>query len=159
MGSVSCHVCFRVLGLWIFKSKSVNEAGEEVEGAPASCLNVVTEHRDYCPWQNATSQNGNNSAKLSTSGMAGWEIVLLTLRNDYHLRHPESRKTAEKQRMTSFEETGEYGAGDESEDDETRSIREEDEKNRWSRLKRVKSLFDTKGRKAKRSSVIEPKSK
>jgi hypothetical protein len=157
-GSVSCHACFRVLGLWLFKSKSVNEAGEEVEGAPVSCLNTVNEHREYCPWRNPTSQNGLSSSKTSTYGKAGWEIVLQILKNDHHLRHAGDRpKPKLPSADENFDENGEFIEEDENED--AGSMREEDDKRRWARLRRVKSLFEIKpGKKFKRTSVIEGKS-
>jgi hypothetical protein len=46
--SASCQACFRNLGLWLFKSKEVNSAGEEIVGARMSHLDAVEEHRDYC---------------------------------------------------------------------------------------------------------------
>lgn len=149
-GSVSCHACFRVLGLWLFKSKKVNEAGEEVEGAVVDCLNVVNEHREYCPWRNPTSQNG--SAKSSTSSMAGWEIIIRVLKNDFYLKHSADRSAEQPRPATSSNTTDIFGA--EVESDDARSIREEKDNERWTRLRRVKSLFDTKsGKKLHRTDT------
>jgi hypothetical protein len=146
LGSVSCQACFRVLGLWLFKSKKVDEDMKEVEGAVVDCLNVVSEHRDYCPWRNPASQNG--SAKSSTASMAGWEIMLRVLKNDYYFRHNGDRPV-EKTRPTSSGNTSEtFEFGVDMEDADARSISEQKDKERWARLRRVKSLFDTKsGRK------------
>jgi hypothetical protein len=152
LGSVSCQACFRVLGLWLFKSKKVNEAGEQVEGAVVDCLNVVSEHRDYCPWRNPRSQNG--SVKSSTSSLAGWEIVLRVLKNDYYLKHNAARP-AEKFRPMSSDNNDEISVfGAEIEDEDARSIREEKDTERWTRLRRVKSLFNTKaGKKLNRTET------
>lgn len=159
LGSVSCNACFRVLGLWLFKSKSVNEAGEEIEPALVTCLDTLTEHREYCPWRNSTSQNGLKAAKTSTAEKAGWEVVLQLLKNNYQLRQAANRKEKPRKMVTEadFDENGIFG-GEESESEETKSIREEEDKKRWARLRRVKSLFDTKN-KSKRSSAIENKGK
>jgi hypothetical protein len=147
--SASCEACFRNLGFWLFKSKKVNEAGEEVEGARMNCLNVVTEHRNYCPWQNAISQNG--SAKSSTASMAGWEIILRVLKSDYYLRHNGDR-LAEHSRPVSSDQASEIGSLGANDDENAESIAEEKDKERWARLRRVKSLFDTKtGKKVHRS--------
>jgi len=140
LGSVSCHACFRVLGLWIFKSKEVNEAGEEVAGAVVDRLDVIKEHRDYCPWQNAKSQNGKNPTKTSTSSMAGWEIVLRILKNDHHLR---TAKDPQARKARSPGTANEVIQAD-VDDDDAKSIRDEKDKERWARLRRVKSLFETK---------------
>lgn len=145
VGSVSCQACFRVLGLWLFKSKKVNEAGEVIEGAVVGCLNVVNEHRDYCPWRNARSQNG--AGKSSTSTMAGWEIMLRVLKNDYYLKHNMDRSVEKPRPISSGIISDTNPFGDETEDEDAKSIREEKDKERWARLRRVKSLFDTKSSK------------
>lgn len=146
IGSVSCQACFRVLGLWIFKSKDINAAGEEVVRATMSCLDVVKEHRDYCPWRNAISQNGKGPVKTSTTGMAGWEIIIRILYNDNVLR---SRREIPLSKVTpcASENNVEMDGAvrTDAEDDDARSIRDEEDKQRWARLRRVKSLFETKG--------------
>jgi hypothetical protein len=143
LGSVSCKACFRVLGLWMFKSKSVTEDGQEVAGAPVDSLDIVKVHRSYCPWANATSQNGHNpTVKTSTSTLAGWEIVLRTLKNDHLLRIRDQTGITPPQ---SRDGVGEIEA--EEDDEDAKSIRDEKDKARWARLRRVKSLFDAKGSK------------
>ncbi|KAH7397867.1 C3HC zinc finger-like-domain-containing protein [Cadophora sp. MPI-SDFR-AT-0126] len=140
LGSVSCHACFRVLGLWIFRSKEVNDAGEEVAGAVVDRLDVVKQHRDYCPWQNPKSQNGKNPTRTSTSSMAGWEIVLRILKNDHHLR---TAKDPQGGTSRSPGATNDVVQPD-VEDNDAKSIRDEKDKERCARLRRVKSLFETK---------------
>ncbi|KAK6536567.1 hypothetical protein TWF281_000793 [Arthrobotrys megalospora] len=69
---VKCDACFRRLGLWLFvKRPSVTEE-EGDEFSSMSRLNVVDEHRDYCPWVNPMSQTGDH---------AGWEILLRILKS------------------------------------------------------------------------------
>lgn len=139
LGSVSCKACFRVLGLWLFKSKAVSATNEETEGPIMNCLDPIKEHRDYCPWRNAVSQNG--PGKSSTSNLAGWEIVQKMLKNEYYLRHG-----ADMGRPVTVgsAESGEIMILEEDEEAE-RSARDVKDKERWARLRRVKSLFDTKG--------------
>lgn len=152
LGSVSCQACFRVLGLWLFKSKKVNEAGEEVEGPVVDCLNVVSEHRDYCPWRNPRSQNG--SVKSSTSSLAGWEVILRVLKNDYYLKHNGDRPSENSRPMSSDNHSEMSIFGVEIEDEDAKIIRDEKDKERWARLRRVKSLFDTKsGKKLSRTDT------
>ncbi len=129
--SVSCHACFRILGLWLFKSKEVNEKGEEIKGATMSCLDVVAEHRLYCPWRNALSQNGSTEAKPL---LAGWEMILRALKNDHFLKHGMNRNGGRP----------EFGADAEKENSDVRSVGDSKDKERWARLRRVKSLFDPK---------------
>jgi len=145
LGSVSCHACFRVLGLWLFKSKEVDEAGEEVTGAAMSKLDVVKEHREYCPWQNASSQNGQRtSITSSTSTFSGWETIIRILKNDHYLRTSGERQSLRASRQTSVDSA--------SEDEEAKSARDAKDKAKWIRLRKVKSLFETKAKKAQRVS-------
>ncbi|KAH7346543.1 C3HC zinc finger-like-domain-containing protein [Rhexocercosporidium sp. MPI-PUGE-AT-0058] len=148
LGSVSCHACFRVLGLWIFRSKEVNDAGEEVAGAVIDRLDVVKQHRDYCPWQNPASQNGKKPAKTSTSSMAGWEIVLRVLKNDHHLRTAKDVQGGKARSPGTANEVVPV----EVDEDDARSIRDEKDKERWARLRRVKSLFETKNKRRSTAS-------
>jgi Rsm1-like len=156
LGSVSCQACFRVLGLWLFKSKEVNEAGEEVTGAAMSKLDVVKEHRDYCPWQNAASQNGQRASVISsTSTLAGWEIIMRILKNDHHLRSSGERLGSRGSRQPSVDNASEFAStfGADVDDEAAKSIRDEKDKRMLRRLRRVKSLFETKGKKLQRTGT------
>jgi hypothetical protein len=140
LGSVSCQACFRVLGLWIFKSKKVSEDGEEVEGGLMNRLDVVKEHRDYCPWQNPASQSGHKAtSKEAGTSLAGWEVVLRVLKNDHYLRH--GARSHDKDSQAG--ESAETSFGIDNDEGHTKA-RDERDKERWARLRRVKSLFDTK---------------
>ena len=139
-GSVSCQACFRVLGLWLFRSKEVNETGEEVIGAAVSCLDVVKEHREYCPWQNSESQTG----AASSTAMAGWEVVLRVLKNEYYLRTKGEPVSPNITNKATPQREGTPAIEEEEDGADAKSIREENDKKRWARLRRVKSLFNTK---------------
>ncbi len=149
LGSVSCQACFRVLGLWLFKSKEISEAGEEVTRAAMNKLDIIKEHRDYCPWQNAASQNGQRASAISTSTLAGWEIILRILKNDHHLRSSGERLGTRGSRQPSVDNASESAStfGIDVDDEEAKSIRDEKDKTMLRRLRRVKSLFETKGKK------------
>lgn len=149
-GSVSCQACFRVLGLWIFKSKGINEAGEEVADPVVNCLDVVKEHRDYCPWRNAASQNGQKATEKSEStAQAGWEIVLRVLKNAHYFRQSnEVQGDRTSKAVTASDAVSEIDSV--LDEDEEAKTRDEKDKQRWARLKRVKSIFDTKGGRKKR---------
>ncbi|TVY53970.1 mRNA export factor rsm1 [Lachnellula cervina] len=148
-GSVSCQACFRVLGLWIFKSKEINQAGEEVANPVVNCLDVVKEHRDYCPWRNAASQNGQKATDNSEStALAGWEIVLRVLKNDHYFRHGNEIQAARASVSVASKPVASDAVSEihsTLDEDEDAKSRDEKDSQRWARLKRVKSLFDTKG--------------
>ena len=149
LGSISCAACFRNLGLWLFKSKAVNAEGVETKAAVVNCLQPVSEHRSYCPWRSAVSQNGKG--KISTSSLAGWEIAMKMLKNEYYLRTGgvdviEARPVT--QGNIGSAESDVLGLGEVGEVEvETKDEREAKDKERWARLRRVKSLFDTKSTK------------
>ncbi len=123
----------------------MSATGEETEGAVVNGLNPVKEHREYCPWSNAVSQNGRE--KSSTSNLAGWEIVLTVLKNEYYLRSGREKENERVGRPVT--EVGVESLTGEGGDDEMAEMRERDvkDKERWARLRRVKSLFDTKSTK------------
>ena len=56
-GMLACGTCHRRVGLWTF----TKEDGDS--------LNLIAEHKRYCPWVNAAVQ----------TGMAGWEYVFALL--------------------------------------------------------------------------------
>ncbi|RDW85775.1 hypothetical protein BP5796_04100 [Coleophoma crateriformis] len=152
-GSVSCGACFRVLGLWLFKSKGVNEAGEEIEGPVVPGLHVVSEHRAYCPWRNAESQNGTKAlAGESNPAVPGWEVLILVIRNHHRLTTGGAISPPSK-RTYSPEES--EGVAVEEDDETARSIRDQKDKERWTRMRRVKSLFEPKAKKSQKPEVNE----
>lgn len=156
LGSLSCQACYRVLGLWLFKSKAVSESGEEIEGPIVNGLDVVLEHRDYCPWRNPMSQNGQSpTVKTATNKLAGWEILVRLLKSESQLR---TAKVAPKPKaiVPVTEDTNQPEA-EEIDDEDARSIRDEQDKERWARLRRVKSLFEPKGgKKVRRGEPTTP---
>lgn len=148
LGAAHCESCFRNLGLWLFKSKEVDDSGTEIVGASMHHLDVAEEHRDYCPWRNAKSQDGGGNTPEPMQKPA-WEVVARMLKNDHYLRRAGTAEVVEKKKRpaTAIERHGILAdplslAGNE-EDEDAKSIREEKEKERWARLKRVKSLFGT----------------
>lgn len=154
--SVSCQACFRNLGLWLFKSKEVDSAGNEVVGARMSFLDVVDEHRDYCPWKNAASQNGlKATTKSDSTAVPGWEVAVRVMKNDYYLRNGNDPKESAP-KVTQPVDDNASDMGSILDDTEDPKVRDEKDKERWARLRRVKSLFDTKN---KRKSGVSLKEK
>ncbi|KAF3308433.1 hypothetical protein TWF173_001249 [Orbilia oligospora] len=116
---VKCDACFRRLGLWLFvKRPSVTEE-EGDEFSSMSRLNVVDEHREYCPWVNPASQTGDH---------AGWEILLRILKssipgNLVAAPSPARPKTAAVTPHKTEEE------------------HRKDDENRWKRLKSLRKSY------------------
>ncbi|PYI11328.1 C3HC zinc finger domain protein [Aspergillus sclerotiicarbonarius CBS 121057] len=69
-GLAGCSVCFRRLGLWMYKPKSNGDA------ALYDSLDVVNEHMEYCPWVNGKTQSGTGRATEKPEGLrCGWELL------------------------------------------------------------------------------------
>ncbi|RAK97743.1 uncharacterized protein BO80DRAFT_428010 [Aspergillus ibericus CBS 121593] len=69
-GLAGCSVCFRRLGLWMYKPKSNGDA------ALYDSLDVINEHMEYCPWVNGKAQSGTGRASEKSEGLrCGWELL------------------------------------------------------------------------------------
>ena len=169
--TASCHTCLRRLGLWMFKSKEVDpETGAVVVPAPMDHLDPLREHRFFCPWQSGEAQRinpgGSSAARRRTGGagvgakdnedLPGWEMLLQVLKNEAYLRGrgtaqgTPSRRTGGAAGDGQGSSPGDDG-GEEVEDDE--KTQNAKDKERWARLRRVKSLLSTKGPNKLRKSM------
>ncbi|KAI0548643.1 zf-C3HC-domain-containing protein [Xylaria curta] len=168
--SATCATCLRRLGLWMFKSKEVDEAtGEIIVPAPMDHLDPIREHRFFCPWRNATVQQ-NPGAKTKDTKTA-WEVLAQTLKNNAYLRQ-EAEKSARRtpfhrpaasvpgtpSRSRKQDGEGEIPATPDKPEDEEEDMaaRDAKDKERWAKLRRVKSLFDTKGRRKSQRALSRP---
>ena len=152
-GLATCTACFRRLGLWLFKSSSISSDGSFSRPASMTRLDVVGEHRDYCPWINGLSQNGNvtpQSRQSSTQSLCGWEALLrmLTTTQMSIQENEESRGNFRRSDMDGAASdtasvTGSIGGPDE------KASRDEKDKQRWAKLKRLRQVFTVKTRKGK----------
>ncbi|KAI1366948.1 zf-C3HC-domain-containing protein [Xylaria arbuscula] len=195
--SATCATCLRRLGLWMFRSKEVDEAtGEVLVPAPMDHLDPVREHRFFCPWRNAAVQQNPGSKTKdkdnNNKAMPGWEILAQTLKNSAYLRqqaeksahrtNPFHRAAASlpgtpsrggsKNWRDHFETQTPTTHGKEipatpekpmagtmmghEEEEEDLAARDAKDKERWAKLRRVKSLFDTKGRKKAQRALSRP---
>ncbi|QUC22876.1 uncharacterized protein UV8b_07117 [Ustilaginoidea virens] len=189
--SASCHTCLRRLGLWMFKSKQVGEQGEVIVPAPMDHLDPLREHRFFCPWRNAEAQSQGMVAAGKAPATVAWKALLQTIKNESDLRNVCSENSSRVGQLrkggiasasptreasntpelpTPRTPTGKTSANhariavtpqDDSGHEEDEKLREAKDKERWARLRRVKSLFDTKAsRKARRAPVaagaVEP---
>lgn len=167
--SASCQTCLRRLGLWMFKSKEISDTGEVLVPAPMDHLDPLREHRFFCPWKNADAQKRTTSKPTDEAAQPGWQALLQTLKNESHLRgvyagrpsrRPQSsngatpstpvRKTDVAEFETPASSRSQYLAGDRVDDGDYEKEEEARDKERWARLKRVKSLFNIKEAKKKR---------
>lgn len=147
-GIATCSACFRRLGLWLFK------APRESSSSAMSRLDVVAEHRDYCPWVNAESQsikpihNYNQSPRSSISDEAGWVVLVRMINNTVPAeRRPKSSTLSADSMINTAGVTGEVGSLlIEVTDNTTRDARDRE---RWARLKKLKQVFHLKRGKAK----------
>lgn len=171
--SASCHTCLRRLGLWMFKSKEVADNGDIIVPAPMDFLDPAREHRFFCPWSNAETQRQGHSQSRLGQDLPGWRVLVQTLANEAHLRSVyEGRSPARPRTQRSMGapvtpqkpgtatsintpigtpgSVADSGLDNPDEDDKERDAKD---KERWARLKRVKSLFDTKGSRKLRQSI------
>ena len=150
-GLATCNACFRRLGLWLFKTPSDSSSDASMER-----LDVISEHRDYCPWINPILQNGA-TRRSSSDGLSGWETLVRTIM---------SRTTAEPSERSGTEQhtTQENIIGAENgstsvntdpvAEEEEHALRTKKDKERFAKLKRVSQIFRVK---SKRSSMLEVK--
>lgn len=178
--SASCHTCLRRLGLWMFKSKEVADDGEVLVPAPMDFLDPVREHRFFCPWSNPETQRQSHAHTRPEQVLPGWKVLMQTLANDAHLRSVyEGRSPARHRAQRSIgapstprrpgtaasittpqtlpamrtATPGSVGVTGEDHVEEDEKERDAKDKERWARLRRVKSLFDSKGSRKLRHSI------
>ncbi|KUI53034.1 hypothetical protein VP1G_00519 [Cytospora mali] len=165
----SCHTCLRRLGLWMFKSKEVDpETGTVITPAPMDHLDPLREHRFFCPWKNGEAQRINpvGSARRRPGAgeeeedAPGWEMLLQILKNEAYLRGRETpskgtpaSRSGKKAAGTPRRSPGGTEAGDDGDEEEDEKAQNAKDKERWARLRRVKSLLSTKGADKLRKSM------
>lgn len=119
-----------------------------------SRLDVVVEHRDYCPWVNAESQsltpthNYNQSPRSSISGEAGWVVLMRMINNTVPAeRRPKIAASAADSSINTAGLSGEVDSLlTEVTDDTARDARDRE---RWAKLKKLKQVFQVRRGKAK----------
>ncbi|KFZ17207.1 hypothetical protein V502_04685 [Pseudogymnoascus sp. VKM F-4520 (FW-2644)] len=145
LGSVDCRVCFRTVGLWLYRPKTTKGAdgspGVERAAAMAS-LNPLECHKEYCPWVNSGSQNGGGAA----GGKPIWAILGEAIGREDKVRKQDEAGKGEKGAAAGREGTPVETEGG-ADEGEYEKLRDERDKERWARLRKVKSLFEGKGKK------------
>lgn len=144
-GLVTCTACFRRLGLWLFKALP-----DPASQSSMDRLDVVGEHRDYCPWVNALAQTGTSSRRTSLDGLAGWQILLRAV-NATTRHERDERGLTSAVTTTDLDDAASEVGSEVSFVTLSRDRKNEDErdKERWAKLKRLKQIFHVKKGKRK----------
>lgn len=148
--SISCRTCLRRLGLWMFKSKELDESGRVKVPAPMEHLDTVREHRFFCPWRNPSTQAPPAVSSDVEPPASGWSLLVQTLKNESHLRTAYGDGQGAKINGAAMP-IDSAAASTEAEDVDEEDQKAKD-KERWARLKKIKSLFDIKGGKGRSRS-------
>ncbi|KAL8866164.1 MAG: hypothetical protein Q9174_006461 [Haloplaca sp. 1 TL-2023] len=159
-GLATCTTCFRRLGLWLYHSPATPSAGSPAQPSspvqpkspqsppptsPAfqtrsesiiSRLDPTGEHRDYCPWVNGKSQSRDPST-ASEESPPGWEILKTMIMN---LRPPGGFPISDPADGNDRSSSGSMDGARSEVQPDTKS-KEEKDKERWARLKKLKQVF------------------
>ncbi|KAJ9656374.1 hypothetical protein H2201_008568 [Coniosporium apollinis] len=135
-----CHDCFQRIGLWLYRAEKLrNDAARLDLSLEDLKLNLLTAHREYCPWKSAESQA--NPPDSRWAGKAFWEM----LQEDVVVR---ARVEVEDRRVRQSLE-GVDGEGEEKVVPTRKEIEEQDKamkrrldkvKRAWSTITRKKSV-------------------
>ncbi|KKF94750.1 Protein lsb5 [Ceratocystis platani] len=175
--SASCHTCLRRLGLWMFKSKELAPDGSIAVPAAMDYLDPAREHRFFCPWKNPQTQRLATARSKPGTDLTAWKALVQSIRNEAYLRERLNDDSKSKvNRMRSRSElpstptkggrpalpvTPGSGAangsllltpGTPATNGGDEAARDSKDKERWARLRRVKSLFDTKSSRKKKAN-------
>lgn len=159
-GLAICEACFRRLGLWLFKRKTTDpeapETAADEEEASMSRLDILGEHRDYCPWINPLSQSGGGTPKKGSSGLselAGWEILARIVRNTAHSRTGTMQSSSTPGSGATVDDSASEAVSPVSKDD-MKALRDSKDKERWTKLRKLRQVFHIKD--GRRLSKIKP---
>jgi len=135
-----CHDCFQRIGLWLYRAEKLrNDAARLDLNLEDLKLNLLTAHREYCPWKSAASQA--NPPDSRWAGKAFWEMLM----EDVTVR---PRVEVDEKRSTGSLE-GEEGEEEERVVPTRKEIEEQDQamkrrldkvKRAWSTITRKKSV-------------------
>jgi hypothetical protein len=154
LGAAECPICFRTIGLWMYKpqTKRQPDGTEITKPATKSTLDPRENHRQYCPWVNAATQNPD---ARSMEAKPIWGILKELLERESRVAQvAEAReRKGGAERPTTATEMPEASPAPANlaNDAEYEKRRDEEDKIRWSRLRKVKSLFESKSKKIHRA--------
>ncbi|PYH92708.1 C3HC zinc finger protein [Aspergillus ellipticus CBS 707.79] len=130
-GLASCTVCFRRLGLWMYKPKSNGDA------ALYDSLDVVGEHMEYCPWVNGKAQSGTGRALEKIEHLrCGWELLSRALKVR-HRRQIRSTVSVDSRAVSEAPSTDEPVF-----DDTNNEAKKASDREWWAKLRRMRQVLN-----------------
>ena len=146
-----CDACFQRIGLWMYQPdyRPAHSKPDDEDSQDAATIDLVEMHRDHCSWRNATTQKASGSL----SGLNACQILLRVVST---YAREQRRRSDEKSGAVLNDQPGQQNATENVTEELPVLSREEvaqKDKERESRLRRLKSLFTIK----RRSKQTAPK--
>ncbi|KAK3113392.1 hypothetical protein LTR53_009353 [Teratosphaeriaceae sp. CCFEE 6253] len=139
-----CNACFQRIGLWMYEpGYRPTRTSSDDDDEDASVIDLVEMHREHCPWRNPDTQKASGSL----TGLSASQIlqrVVSTYAREQRRKSEESRKTAQQIEVEDDDAEVEI-EGPSSPAPSMEEVARQD-KDRESRLKKLKSLFTIKRR-------------
>jgi len=144
---LNCDACFQRIGLWMYQpdyKRSRPTSSDDETEEEAAVVDLLEMHREHCPWRNGSTQ----VASGSLAGLSASEIlhrVVTTYARD-------TRRKSQEQVGELDGQEGEEANGEEAEVQIPKASREEvakQDKERESRLRKLKSLFSVRRKSTK----------
>lgn len=146
-----CDACFQRVGLWMYQPSYTRsrpgtaDGGDDASEDESAMIDLVDMHREHCPWRNADSQRATGSL----SGLNACQIlhrVAATAARDFRRRSDRQTNDAEEQGLDQEETT--QSPAPASREEILRQDRERD-----SRIRKLKNLFTIKRRPTSKTSA------
>ena len=153
-----CDACFQRVGLWMYQPgyRPARPSSDDEDNENVVAIDLLEMHRDHCPWRNPEAQN----ASRSLSGLNASQI-LQRVASTY--AREQRRKSEESQKTTQQLQSEDQDQDEEEEEEEVAdpplspapSMEENarQDKERESRLKKLKSLFTIKRRPTVKAAI------
>ncbi|KAK5133879.1 hypothetical protein LTR08_007210 [Meristemomyces frigidus] len=135
-----CDACFQRVGLWMYQPgyKPAHSSIDDDAGDSA-IIDLVEMHREHCPWRNAQTQKSAGSL----SGLNASQIlqrVVSTCARDHTRRSEEQQRAGAQREDDELDDDASIPASPAPSREEVEKL----DKERDSRLKKLKSLFSIK---------------
>ena len=141
MDLLQCEACFQRIGLWMYQPgyRSALNYDNDEDGSNDLTIDLVQLHREHCPWRNAISQRASGSL----SGLNASEVLQRVVTTYVREHRRRSNETASVT-TAELEPGGDAELPIYSKEEVARQ-----DKERESRLRKLKSLFSIKRRATK----------
>jgi len=142
-----CNACFQRIGLWMYQPDYKPSHSSSDDGSESSAtIDLVEMHREHCPWRNVETQKASGSL----SGLNACQIlqrVVMTYARERRRRSDEQAKSSRQADNDENEADGQDAHAPVSPAPSRAEIAQQD-KDRESRLHKLKSLFSVRKRSA-----------